>query len=230
MPVIKRKYLPYNTMEDFLNAQISQINFPGISAAPVGQTIGPYNVQKRPGFSADSTGVNKQITLTIKNTESYIAYFVMRHQMDYFLKIGELARVGKGQLFMPDIIISLLDDGGFETACYVLKQLTMTSLSDLNLQYSASLGQYNTFTASFVYSFYDVYTVDEEGRKLISEPVFPQIDFEKEHLDSDKPKYNTLRPQMVSTKQNQRNEQPPQLRSRRNFTISSTLNPTMPRG
>ena len=124
-------------MEDFINAQITQINFPGINASPVGQTIGPYNIQKRPGFSVDSTGINKQITLSIKNTESYIAYFVLRDQMNYFLKIGEQARVGMGQLFMPDIIVSLLDDGGFETACYVLKHLTMTSLSDLNLQYSA---------------------------------------------------------------------------------------------
>ena len=64
----------------------------------------------------------------------------MRDQLNYFLKIGEQARVGMGQLFMPDIIVSLLDDGGFETACYVLKHLTMTSLSDLNLQYSAQIG------------------------------------------------------------------------------------------
>ena len=227
MPVVKRKYLPYNTMEDFINAQITQINFPGINASPVGQTIGPYNIQKRPGFSVDSTGINKQITLSIKNTESYIAYFVLRDQMNYFLKIGEQARVGMGQLFMPDIIVSLLDDGGFETACYVLKHLTMTSLSDLNLQYSAQIGQFNTFTASFVYSFYDVYTVDENGRKLISEPVFPQKDFNKKYLDSDNEKYNPIRQEIVSTKQNM-NGAAPILRSRRNFTVSNTIDPTMP--
>lgn len=175
MPVLKRRYLPYNTLEDFINAQITQVNFPGINSPAVTQTVGPYPVQKRGGFAADSTGVSKQITLSIKNTESYIAYFVLRQQMDYFLKIGEMARVG--ELYMPDIVISLLDDGGFETTSYVLRQLTMTSLSDLNLQYSASLGSFNTFTANFVYSWYDVYTVDEDGRKLVSEPVVPQKDF-----------------------------------------------------
>ena len=76
-------------MEDFINAQITQINFPGINTSPVTQTIGPYNIQKRPGFSADSTGINKQVTKKIKNTESYIAYFVLRDQLNYFLKIGK---------------------------------------------------------------------------------------------------------------------------------------------
>lgn len=131
MPVLKRRYLPYNTLEDFINAQITSVNFPGINSSPVTQTIGHYTIQKRPGTAVDSTGVSKNITLSIKNTESYIAYFVLRQQMDYFLKIGSEAKVG--QLYMPDIVISLLDDGGFETVSYVLRQLTMTSLSDLSL-------------------------------------------------------------------------------------------------
>ena len=121
--------------------------------------------------------------------------------MDYFLKIGKMARVG--ELYMPDIVISLLDDGGFETVSYVLRMLTMTGLSDLNLQYSAGLGNFNTFTASFVYQFYDVYTVDENGRQLVSEPIFPQKDFEQEYLDSDNPKHNG-NINLISTKKNLR--------------------------
>ena len=201
MPVLKRKYLPYNTLEDFINAQITSVNFPGINSSPVQQNIGHYVIQKRPGTAADSTGVSKNVTLNIKNTESYIAYFVLRQQMDYFLKIGEQAKVG--QLYMPDIVISLLDDGGFETVSYVLRQLTMTSLSDLSLQYSAGLGNFNTFTASFVYQFYDVYTVDENGRRLVSEPIFPQKDFDQEFLDSDNPKHNG-NINLISTKKNLR--------------------------
>lgn len=201
MPVLKRRYLPYNSLEDFINAQITSVNFPGINSSPVSQTIGHYTIQKRPGTAADSTGVNKNITLTIKNTESYIAYFILRQQMDYFLKIGSMARVG--ELYMPDIVISLLDDGGFETVSYVLRMLTMTSLSDLSLQYSAGIGNFNTFTAGFVYQFYDVYTVDENGRHLVSEPIFPQKDFPQEFLDSDNPKHNG-NINIISTKKNLR--------------------------
>jgi uncharacterized protein Veg len=36
-----------------------------------------------------------------------------RHQYMLFLKLGQLT-----ELYMPDIIVSLLDDGGFETVSY----------------------------------------------------------------------------------------------------------------
>lgn len=65
----------------------------------------------------------------------------MRQQYDLFLKLGEVK-----PLYMGDLVVSLLDDGGFETVSYVYKQLSMTSIGDLNLQYSAQLGNFNTFS------------------------------------------------------------------------------------
>ena len=183
------------------------MNFPGISAQNAQQIAGPYALNKRGGFAADQMPTNKQITLTIKNTESYIAYFIMRDQLDYFLKIGELARVG--QLYMPDIMISLLDDGGFETVSYVLRQMTMSSVSEIGLSYAAQLGQFNTFTAQFSYNWYDVYTVDEEGRKLISEPVIPQKDFPQDFIQTEKAVYNPQREKMVATKESLKKVQEP---------------------
>lgn len=162
MPVLRRKYLPYNTMEDFINSQITQINFPGLTSNNVTQRVGAYDINKRPGYQVDQL-VGKQISLQMKNTESYIAYFVMRQQYDLFLKLGNVK-----PLYMGDLVVSLLDDGGFETVSYVYKQLTMFSISDLNLQYSAQLGNFNTFTCQFAYNFYDVYLTDDQGRHRIS--------------------------------------------------------------
>ena len=71
-----------------------------------------YGLNKRPGKQEDQM-VDKTLTLTVKTTESYISYFVARHQYMLFLKLGELT-----PLYMPDIIVSLLDDGGFETVSY----------------------------------------------------------------------------------------------------------------
>ena len=120
----------------------------------------------------------------MKNTESYIAYFVMRQQYDLFLKLGEVK-----PLYMGDLVVSLLDDGGFETVSYVYKQLTMYSISDLNLQYSAQLGNFNTFTCQFSYNFYDVYLTDDQGRHRISSDYIVQKDAPFEFLDSDNKKY-----------------------------------------
>lgn len=128
--------------------------------------------------------MQKSITLSLKNTESYIAYFVMRQQYDLFLKLGNTK-----PLYMGDLVVSLLDDGGFETVSYVYKQLTMTQISDLNLQYSAQLGNFNTFTCGFVYNFYDVYLSDDSGRHKIASDYIIQQDAHFEYLDSDNEKY-----------------------------------------
>ncbi|MBO6272620.1 hypothetical protein J6O48_07550 [bacterium] len=58
-----------------------------------------------------------------------------RHQYMLFLKLGLLT-----ELYMPNITVSLLDDGGFETVSYCYQQLTPTSLSDLSMSYAARLG------------------------------------------------------------------------------------------
>jgi hypothetical protein len=79
--------------------------------------------------------VDKQLTLTVKTTESYISYFIARHQYQLFLKLGELTPI-----YMPNITVALLDDGGFETVSYCYQQLTPVSLSDLSMSYAARLG------------------------------------------------------------------------------------------
>ena len=112
MPILERLYVPYQRAEDFFNAQIQAINFPGFSGGTVQQQGRMYPIEKRPGKQEDQI-IDKTLTLTIKTTESYISYFMARHQYMLFLKLGQLT-----PLYMPDIIVSLLDDGGFETVSY----------------------------------------------------------------------------------------------------------------
>lgn len=93
-------------------------------------------------------------------------------------------------LYMGPVSISLLNDGGFETVSYVYRQLTPTSISDLNLQYSASLGNFNTFSMTFAYNYYDVFAMDAEGRRVkVTTEMDPQIDFSKEILNTEKEPY-----------------------------------------
>lgn len=184
MPVLERMYLPYITLEDFFNAQIQSINFPGFSGGSVTQQGKLYKIQKRPGYQEDQL-IEKQLTLTVKTAESYISYFVARHQYQLYLRLGLLT-----QLYMPNITVSLLDDGGFETVSYCYQQLTPTSISDLSMSYAARMGQFNTFTWSFVYNYYDVYIRNGKGEKeLISHEYDPNKDGVTEILDLDNPKY-----------------------------------------
>lgn len=196
LPIMHRLYLPYITCEDFFNANITSINFPGITSAAVEQQGRMYKIKKRPGQQVDQL-IEKTISLTVKTTESYISYFMARHQFDLFLRLGLSTPV-----YLPDISVTLLDDGGFETITYRYQQLTPISLGDLSMSYAARMGQFNTFTWTFTYNYYDVYMRGEDGdRVLISKQYDPNIDGIIEYLDLDNEKYSQKVHPGISSKQ-----------------------------
>lgn len=195
IPLMRRQWLCYNTVEDFMNSQISQVTFPGFSTPGMNQSIGMNPITKRPAKQTDEV-IDKTLTLTIKTTESLLSYFVARAQYDEYLKLGRMM-----PLYMPDIRISLLNDGGFETFTYVYKQLTPTNISQLDLSYSARLGTFNTFTWQFSYNFYDVWSTDGKGARTKLNDIFiPQYDGPHEYMDTDKPKYQQKASKPISTK------------------------------
>lgn len=166
-PQFRRMYLPYLTLEDFFNSQITQISFPSVSSSNVQQKAQNYSINKRPGLQLNHQ-MDKTFTLTVKLSESYITYFMARQQFDLFLKFGENAK----ELYMPPISVTILDDGGFETVTYTYHELTPVGLSDFDLSYAARPGTFNTFTWTFSYNYFDIYYRDPEGvrSKLNTDP------------------------------------------------------------
>lgn len=152
--------LPYMNLEDFINSQIQAVNFPGFNDQNVEQQIGLYKVRKRPGFEMDQL-MDKSLTITFKMTESYISYFLMRQQFEYFLRLVDVA-----DLYWPPLTVSLLDDGGFETISYKYHQLTPTNLSEINLTYAARVGTYNTFTLGCNFNYFDIWYRDTNGKMI----------------------------------------------------------------
>lgn len=142
----------------------------------------------RPGLQMDQI-VNKQITLNVHTSESYITYFIMRQQIELFLKLGSDAKMDS--LFMGPVSISLLSDGGFETVSYTFRNLTPVSLSDLSFSYAARLGNFTTYSVTFQYNYYDVYVSSGENygdRTRVSQQIDPMYDFEQrniQHTESD---------------------------------------------
>lgn len=200
MPVLDRLWVPYANLEDFINSQISSLNFPGVSTSPVSQNIRLYNNIKRPGHQMDQI-MSKSLTLNIKTTESYISYFIMRDQFRRFLALGKYVKY----LFMNPINVNLINDGGYEIVSYVFKNLTPVSISDLTLSYAATVGNFNTFSMTFDFNYYDVYVVNGDGkREKISSDYDPQLDSVQEKLDSDNDKYKQKAHSPVSTKGQER--------------------------
>lgn len=120
-----------------------------------------YQITKRSGKQLDQD-MAKDLTLTIKLSESYMTYFIARQQMDLYLKFGENHK----DLYFPPINVTILDEGGFENITYTYYQLTPVSLSDFDLSYAAKPGSFNTFTWGFKYNYFDIYYRDEHGNRV----------------------------------------------------------------
>lgn len=166
-PVFKRLFLPYVSLEDAFNAQITAISFPSVAHTPVKQGFQNYELTKRAGKQLDHM-MDKTFTITCKLTESYITYFMARQQFDLFLKFGEVAK----DLYIPPISVTILDDGGFEIITYTYSELTPISLSEFDLSYAARPGTFNTFTWTFAYNYFDIWYRDASGKrvKLCTDP------------------------------------------------------------
>ena len=160
-PVFKRMFLPYLTIEDMFNSQITHLSFPSVNSNAVTQQNQNYQITKRSGRQLDQE-MNKELTLTIKLSESYMTYFIARQQMDLYLKYG----ANQKALYFPPINVTILDEGGFENITYTYYQLTPTSLSDFDLSYAAKPGSFNTFTWGFRYNYFDIYYRDESGNRV----------------------------------------------------------------
>lgn len=151
MPIIKKNAFPFLTMEDFLGSCIQAIDFPAFSASNVSQNLGHYKVTKRTGFEMDAA-MSKTINITFKLTESYMSYFILRHQFDLYLKYYSVQ-----DLYWGPIKMALLDDAGFESIIYSFNQITPASISNISLSYAARVSQYNTFTMEFNYNYFDIW-------------------------------------------------------------------------
>ena len=160
LPIIKRMGLPYLNLEDFLNSQLQTINFAGFNETNPEQQTGLYKIKKRTGLELDQL-MDKTLSLTVKLTESYISYFLIRQQMEEFLQMVDVH-----ELYWPPITVSLLDDGGFETISYKYYEITPTSLSELNLSYAARVGTYNTFSIGLNYNYFDIWYRDTNGKMI----------------------------------------------------------------
>jgi len=178
LPVLRRTGTPFDCLDDFMNANITAMSFPSFASQTFEQMNKQRPVQKRGALSIDKLA-DKSFTLTFKCTESYLSYFIMVQQFDWFLKVGnqELTK----PLYMGNIVVSLIDDMGFETMSYIYKDITMSSIGGQSLSYSARIGTFNTFDCGFKYNDFDMCYRSRDGKTVVlNNPTYPDFSFIKQ--------------------------------------------------
>jgi hypothetical protein len=158
-PVVKRLKLPYETLEDFINASVQSITFPSVELPIVEQTQQQYKIAYRGGKELEAV-LDKNLTVTFKLTEGFISYWIMFEQLEKFVLYGDSVP------FWPPMYVSFLDHHGFELVAFTFTKLVPTNLSQFEISYSQTAAEFNTFTMNLRYNRYTVKRRIEETSVL----------------------------------------------------------------
>jgi hypothetical protein len=104
---------------------------------------------RKDGFDFDKH-IDKTFTVTFKLFEGYINYWIMFEQLRLFYAYN-----APNEYFNP-MRLSFLDGVGFEFIAFEFDKILFTGLSELNLDFSSTTPEFQTFDATFHYNYFDV--------------------------------------------------------------------------
>lgn len=145
-PIIKRMKLPYETVEDFMNASIQSLNFPSINLENVEQQQQHFRIAYRPGKELEPL-FDKNLTLTFKLSEGLLSYWILFEQIELFIQLYESKKP-----FWDPMYVSFLDHNGFELVAFSFEKILPIGMSQFDLSYATTAAEFNTFTLSLHYN------------------------------------------------------------------------------
>ena len=136
---------------DAFNYGIQSMNLPGPSYDPVVQ-------HDRPGFernfrSAVPTQQNydKQLTITMQSFDGFFNYWMAVELFDYYYSLD-----GSSPWVPEGIGIQLFDGEGNTFVNIQMKEMLLTSVSALDLNFSTNAIEFQTFDLNFKYNILDI--------------------------------------------------------------------------
>ncbi len=148
-PVVKRLKLPYESLEDFINATIQSVSFPSIDIDLAMQQQSQFPIQYGSGKELEPL-LDKNLTVTFKLSEGFISYWIMFEQFELFLKYNGT------KAFWPPMYISFLDHHGFELIEFSFNKIVPRNMSQFEISYATTAAEFRTFTVDLVYNRFNI--------------------------------------------------------------------------
>lgn len=145
-PYIRRFPIPFERVIDFLNYTIQGISWPSIAMEPIEQFTQSSKQYYKSGSSTWEK-YSKDITITLRLTEGFLNYFIMRDIFEeYWLK-------GPGdEPYKAPFLLTLLDNLGYSFISFNFDKPVFIGISDIELSYATNVPEYKTFDLSFNYT------------------------------------------------------------------------------
>ena len=149
-PYVQKLKLPYQSVDDFINANILSLNIPDISLPVVSQQQGQYKSVYYGGKELEPS-INKNLTITFKLTESYLTYWILFDQLNIYMKYAN-----KQECFLNPIFLTFLDNNGLSLVKFKFNMLTPTGLGNLELSYAKTMTDFTSFNFDLTYNRFDI--------------------------------------------------------------------------
>jgi len=147
---IKSQSIPYDTLTQYMNSTIQSVTFPSLQATsvtqtrPLGKTITYQSAT--PIQNMFSQGFN----VSFRMAEGFINYFVMMETLLEHLNFKNPS------LFVENLPLQILNNNGDVISTVQFKGVIISSLSELNLNYTQNAPTVTNFTVGFNYNYLSV--------------------------------------------------------------------------
>ena len=147
---IKSQSIPYDTLTQYMNSTIQSVTFPSLQAPSVTQTrpLGKTIIYQSatPIQNMFSQGFN----VSFRMAEGFINYFVMMETLLEHLNFKN------ANLFVENLPLQILNNNGDVISSVQFKGVIISSLSELNLNYTQNAPTVTNFTVGFSYNYLSV--------------------------------------------------------------------------
>lgn len=147
---LKKQPTPYDTLTSFMNSTIQSVTFPSMNIDLVTQT---KTLGKQINYQS-ATPVQDLFTrdfeVNFRIGEGFVNYFIMLETV-----LGKVS-FANDDLFIPILPLRILDNEGNIVVSVLYKEVNVTGISSLNLNYTANAPQVYTFSVSFRCNYIDI--------------------------------------------------------------------------
>jgi hypothetical protein len=132
---------------DFFNYGIQSINLPGPSFTPIEQNDKPGATRSFRASVPKIELFDKSLTVTMQAFDGWINYWMAVEIFEYYYKLS-----GKEPFVPEGVGIQMIDGEGNVLVTIQLKNMIMSSIGSLDLNFSSNTVEFQTFDINFVYN------------------------------------------------------------------------------
>jgi len=147
---LKKQPTPYDTLTSYMNSSIQSVSFPTMNIDLVSQT---RNLGKQINYQS-ATPVqdlfSRDFSVSFRISEGFVNYFIMLETV-----LDKLA-FQNDDLFTPILPLRILDNEGGVVISVLFKEVTLTSVNNIDLNYTANAPTVQTFTVGFKCNFMEL--------------------------------------------------------------------------